>query len=129
MGVFGRFRQRRRYQDFHESALAAEREVEPLRMWLLQEAETRIAETERSGASYGKAMDLLTTALIARIRDERVSLEAMQWLLGGVTRASDEPARKFSLAYGAVEGAFAQLKGANRPEWWTGPGERARRGY
>ena len=124
MGIFDKLRGRR-YQDrFHEAMLAAEREAEPLRRWLVQEVDALDPED----AAW---QSRLANALVEKVRSQRVSLEAMQVLRGSTGPGlvlSNTDARDIR-ASGVVAAAFEQLKGPNRPTWWTSPEERARRGF
>ena len=106
------------------SMLAAEREAEPLRTWLIQELDATDPE-DPAWQSY------LVGALVGKVRDERVSLEAMQVLSGSLTPGPvlSNPTEHDILAGSLVAAAFNQLKGPNRPTWWTSPEERARRGF
>jgi hypothetical protein len=124
MGIFDKLRRRRHDDDFHESMLAAEREAEPLRTWLLQELD---AIDPRDPALQSH----LVGALVGKVQDERVSLEAMQVLSGSPTPGpvlSNTTERDIA-AGSVVAAAFDQLRGPNRPMWWTSPEERARRGF
>jgi hypothetical protein len=127
MGIFDKLRRRGHYDDFHEGMLAAEREAEPLRTWLVQELDA-VDPEDPAWQSH------LAGALVGKVRDERVSLEAMQVLLsspipGVVTGPLSIPSEREFHARGVVAAAFDQLKGPNRPTWWTSPEERARRGF
>ena len=127
MGIFDKLLRRGHHDDFHEAMLAAEREAEPLRRWLVQEVDAAL------DAGDSSSQGALADSLVAKVRDERVSLEAMQVLQGSPAGEpvilGAVPSERDILAGHMVAGAFAKLQGPYRPAWWTKPEERARRGF